>query len=157
MFANFFGRRPSLRARTTKSAVNSARGVSCPPDTSDCEGQKALSSDDGCGEELTNWFAKLKRAAIAGTMQPSAGPGKPRRSPTMATRLTPFGSHDDRVYPRAESQAADKSEHILEMGDTANPPHVPQEHRDALCGIVIEVMLEGKFVKDWKHQNSQYR
>ena len=58
--------------------------VSCPPETSDCEGQKALSSDDGCGEELTNWFAKLKRAAIAGTMQPSAGPSKPRRSPTMA-------------------------------------------------------------------------
>ena len=58
--------------------------VSCPPETSDCEGQKALSSDDGCGQELTNWFARLKRAAIAGTMQPSAGPSKPRRSLTMA-------------------------------------------------------------------------
>ena len=43
-----------------------------------------MSSDDGCGQELTNWFAKLKRAAIAGTAQPSTGPSKPRRSLTMA-------------------------------------------------------------------------
>ena len=58
--------------------------VSCVPGASDCEGQKPVSSDDGCGQELTNWFAKLKRAAIAGTMQPSAGPSKPRRSLAMA-------------------------------------------------------------------------
>jgi hypothetical protein len=32
---------------------------------------------------LTNWFAKLKRAVVAGTMQPSGAPNKPRRSPTM--------------------------------------------------------------------------
>ena len=38
--------------------------VGCQPETSDCEGQKALSSDDGCGQELTNWFARLKRAAM---------------------------------------------------------------------------------------------
>jgi penicillin-insensitive murein DD-endopeptidase len=57
--------------------------VSCVPGASDCESQKPLSSDDGCGQELTNWFAKLKRAAIAGTAQPSGAPNKPRRSPTM--------------------------------------------------------------------------
>ena len=57
--------------------------VSCPPEASDCEPQTPLISDDGCGQELTNWFAKLKRAAIAGTMQPSGAPNKPRRSPTM--------------------------------------------------------------------------
>jgi penicillin-insensitive murein DD-endopeptidase len=58
--------------------------VSCLPGASDCEGQKPVSGDDGCGRELINWFAKLKRAAVAGTAQPSAGPSKPRRSPTMA-------------------------------------------------------------------------
>jgi len=58
--------------------------VKCPPGASDCEAQKPLSSDDGCGEGLTNWYEKLKRAAIAGAMQPPATPSKPRRSFTMA-------------------------------------------------------------------------
>jgi penicillin-insensitive murein endopeptidase len=58
--------------------------VSCPPEANGCEGQKPLNSGDGCGQELTNWFAKLKRVAIAGTAQPSPGPSKPRGSPTMA-------------------------------------------------------------------------
>jgi len=29
--------------------------VTCPPGASDCEPQKPLSGDDGCGEELTKW------------------------------------------------------------------------------------------------------
>ena len=50
--------------------------VTCPPGASDCEGQKPVSSDDGCGQELTNWFANLKKgsdcrncAAIGGAQQ----------------------------------------------------------------------------------------
>ena len=50
--------------------------VSCVPWASDCEGQKPVSSDDGCGQELTNWFANLKKgsdcrncAAIGGAQQ----------------------------------------------------------------------------------------
>jgi len=58
--------------------------VKCPPGASDCEAQKPLSSDDGCGEGLTNWYEKLKRAAIAGAMQPPAAASKPRRSFAMA-------------------------------------------------------------------------
>jgi len=51
-------------------------------------------------------------------------------------RLTPFGSHEDGVYPRAESQAADKSEHVLEMGDTADPPHVPKSIETPSVGLL---------------------
>ena len=40
--------------------------------------------DDGCGQELTNWYEKLKRAAVAGTLQPPAAASKPRNSVTMA-------------------------------------------------------------------------
>jgi penicillin-insensitive murein DD-endopeptidase len=58
--------------------------VKCPPGESDCESQKPLSSDDGCGQELTNWYEKLKRAAIAGAMQLPAAASKPRRSVTVA-------------------------------------------------------------------------
>jgi hypothetical protein len=43
-----------------------------------------LSNDDGCGQDLTNWYEKLKKAAIAGAMQPPAAASKPRRSFTMA-------------------------------------------------------------------------
>src|SRR6478672_1952014 len=58
--------------------------VTCPLDAIDCATPKYLSDDDGCGQELTKWFAKLKRAAIAGTMRPTMGASKPRRSLTMA-------------------------------------------------------------------------
>ena len=69
----------------------------------------------------------------------------------------PLISRKDGVRPNAKGQATDKSEHILELGDIADPPHCFKERRNALWGIVIKVMLEGKFVKDWEHQNSQYR
>jgi len=58
--------------------------LKCPPGASDCDGQKPLSSDDSCGQELSNWFEKLKRAAIAGAMQTPAAASKPRSSLTMA-------------------------------------------------------------------------
>ena len=58
--------------------------VKCPPGASDCESQKPLSNDDGCGQELTNWYEKLKRAAVAGALQPPAAASKPRSSLTMA-------------------------------------------------------------------------
>jgi penicillin-insensitive murein DD-endopeptidase len=53
--------------------------VTCPPEATDCESQKPLSSDDGCGQELSNWYAMLKKAAIAGAGQPSPT-GQPRKS-----------------------------------------------------------------------------
>ena len=57
--------------------------VTCPPDASDCEPQKPLSGDDGCGEELTNWYAMLKKAAIAGAGPPAAGTLR-KTAPTMS-------------------------------------------------------------------------
>ena len=36
--------------------------VKCPSAATDCEGQKPLSGDDGCGQELTNWAEKLKES-----------------------------------------------------------------------------------------------
>jgi len=56
--------------------------VTCPPDARDCEPQKPLSGDDGCGQELTNWYAMLKKAAIAGAGQPATGALR-KSSPTM--------------------------------------------------------------------------
>jgi penicillin-insensitive murein endopeptidase len=42
----------------------------CPLGDSACEGHKPASGDDGCGQELANWYAKLKEAAIASANLP---------------------------------------------------------------------------------------
>jgi penicillin-insensitive murein endopeptidase len=42
----------------------------CPPDWDSCENQKDVSGDDGCGQELTNWYAMLKKSAIATAQAP---------------------------------------------------------------------------------------
>jgi penicillin-insensitive murein DD-endopeptidase len=59
--------------------------VTCPPNAGDCEPQKPLSGDDGCGQELSNWFAMLKKAAIAGAGQPATG--VPRKSSLTMSKL----------------------------------------------------------------------
>ena len=47
--------------------------VTCPPGAATVKVKSPVSNDDGCGQELTNWYEKLKRAAIAGAVQPPAG------------------------------------------------------------------------------------
>ena len=55
--------------------------LTCPPGAEGCEGQTPVSGDDGCGQELADWYAMLKKAAIALTKPapPEAKPwtGKP--------------------------------------------------------------------------------
>ena len=59
--------------------------VACPPEDSDCEPQKPPNGDDGCGQELSTWFAMLKKAAIAGAGQPATG--VPRKSSITMSKL----------------------------------------------------------------------
>jgi penicillin-insensitive murein endopeptidase len=59
--------------------------VACPPEDSDCEPQKPPSGDDGCGQELSTWYAMLKKAAIAGAGQ--AATGVPRKSSLTMSKL----------------------------------------------------------------------
>jgi penicillin-insensitive murein DD-endopeptidase len=55
--------------------------LKCPPGMDGCEDQKDVSGDDGCGQELANWYAMLKKAAIesAKPIPPGTKPwtGKP--------------------------------------------------------------------------------
>jgi penicillin-insensitive murein DD-endopeptidase len=50
----------------------------CPSGSDGCENQKEVTGDDGCGQELVNWYAMLKKAAIE-MAQPGAKPwvGRP--------------------------------------------------------------------------------
>lgn len=60
--------------------------LACPPGMEGCENQKAVAGDDGCGQELVNWYALLKKAAIENAKPPAPGAkpwvGKPPQ--TMA-------------------------------------------------------------------------
>jgi len=47
--------------------------LACPPGTEGCDGQKPVSGDNGCGQELTNWYAMLKKAAIEMAKPPKPG------------------------------------------------------------------------------------
>jgi penicillin-insensitive murein endopeptidase len=38
--------------------------LACPPGAEGCDGQKPVSGDDGCGQELKNWYDMLKKSAI---------------------------------------------------------------------------------------------
>jgi penicillin-insensitive murein endopeptidase len=55
--------------------------LSCPPGAEGCENQKPTTGENGCGQELTNWYAMLKKSAIemAKPQVPGAKPwvGKP--------------------------------------------------------------------------------
>jgi penicillin-insensitive murein endopeptidase len=44
--------------------------LSCPLGAGQCKGQKPAGPDDGCGQELANWYVKLKKAAIATANNP---------------------------------------------------------------------------------------
>ena len=60
--------------------------LTCPPGAEGCENQKPATGDNGCGQELTNWYAMLKKAAIemAKPAVPGAKPWVGRPPLTMA-------------------------------------------------------------------------
>ncbi|MGV1015689.1 MAG: penicillin-insensitive murein endopeptidase, partial [Methyloceanibacter sp.] len=38
--------------------------LSCPPGAAGCDGQKPVKGDDGCGQELKDWYEMLRKSAI---------------------------------------------------------------------------------------------
>ena len=68
-------------------------------------------------------------------------------------RLVPISSREDGVYPNAgEFKPPTNASTYSKWGKA---PYISQKRRNTFWGIVIDLMLEGKFVKDWKQQNSQ--
>ena len=47
--------------------------LTCPPGSEGCENQKPPTGDNGCGQELTNWYAMLKKSAIEMAKPPVPG------------------------------------------------------------------------------------
>jgi len=57
--------------------------LSCPPGEQNCQNQKPVTGDLGCGKELKDWYAMLKTSAIA-MAQPGAKRWKGKSPLTMA-------------------------------------------------------------------------
>ncbi len=57
--------------------------LACPPGMKGCGNQRPVTGDDGCGQELVNWYAMLKKAAIE-MAKPAAKPWKGKPPLTMA-------------------------------------------------------------------------
>ena len=63
--------------------------LSCPPGADGCDGQKPVTGDDGCGDELKNWYKMLEKAAIWAAEQnikPDTKPA-PSKSPMRLADL----------------------------------------------------------------------
>jgi len=96
--------------------------LSCPPGQPGCDNQNPVSGDDGCGKELDNWYAMLKKAAIWTAQQqinPDTKPAK-KKNPLRLTDLPrdcktvlTAGGHellavDEELPPMALKAAASK-------------------------------------------------
>ncbi len=61
--------------------------LSCPPGAEDCDGQRPVTGEDGCGEELQNWYKMLEKAAIWAAEQPRPAPApEPKPAPKPDTK-----------------------------------------------------------------------
>ncbi len=63
--------------------------LGCPPGAEGCEDQKPVAGDDGCGQELKNWYEMLKKAAVWQAQQqvkPDTKPA-PSKSPLRVADL----------------------------------------------------------------------
>ena len=111
----------------------------CPPGAEACENQKDVSGDDGCGQELTNWYAMLKKAAIeaAKPVPPGTKPWTGRPPLTMAqlprecgTVLT-AGGYTPEPPPEGETPAAIKALATKDAG-----PPIPTLSPDQLKALI---------------------
>jgi penicillin-insensitive murein endopeptidase len=63
--------------------------LKCPPGMEGCVNQAPVSGDDGCGKELDDWYAMLKKSAIWQAQLPPVQPdAKPAPSKKKQIRLT---------------------------------------------------------------------
>ncbi|HUU66806.1 MAG TPA: penicillin-insensitive murein endopeptidase [Methyloceanibacter sp.] len=97
--------------------------LTCPPGQKGCENQNPVTGDDGCGKELDNWFAMLKKSAIWTAQQPPPDPDAKPAPKKKQLKLTDLPSDcktvltaggtelldvDDELPPSALKAAASK-------------------------------------------------
>ena len=113
--------------------------LSCPPGLAGCENQAPVDSDYGCGQQLKDWYAMLRKAAIeaAKPAQPGAKPWKGKPALTLAQlprdcgTVLKAGGHTPVVADAGKLPAALK----IAAGKDAGPP-LPKLDQAALNALV---------------------
>ena len=114
--------------------------LACPPGMESCEGQKPVTGDDGCGQELTNWYAMLKKAAIemAKPPQPGAKPWVGKAPQTMAQLPKECGTvlSSGGFEPPMPAEAGTVPEALKAMATKDAGPPVPTLTPDQLKALI---------------------
>jgi penicillin-insensitive murein DD-endopeptidase len=114
--------------------------LACPPGTVGCDGQKPVSGDDGCGQELANWYAMLKKAAIemAKPPQPGAKPWVGKAPQTMAQLPKECGTvlRSGGFEPPIPAEAGTVPEALKVMATKDAGPPVPTLTPDQLKALI---------------------
>ncbi|MGI8724129.1 MAG: penicillin-insensitive murein endopeptidase [Methyloceanibacter sp.] len=113
--------------------------LTCPPGLAGCENQPPVGDDDGCGQQLKDWYAMLRKAAIeaAKAPQPGAKPWKGKPALTLAQlprecgTVLKAGGHTPVVADAGTLPAALK----VAAGKDAGPP-LPKLDQAALNALV---------------------
>ena len=113
--------------------------LTCPPSTAGCENQAAVGEDDGCGQQLKDWYAMLRKAAIeaAKAPKPSGKPWKGKPALTLAQlprecgTVLKAGGHTPVLADAGTLPAALK----VAAGKDAGPP-LPKLDQAALNALV---------------------
>jgi penicillin-insensitive murein endopeptidase len=114
--------------------------LACPPGMESCEGQKPVTGDDGCGQELANWYAMLKKAAIemAKPPQPGAKPWVGKAPQTMAQLPKECGTvlSSGGFEPPIPAEAGTVPEALKTMATKDAGPPVPTLTPDQLKALI---------------------
>ncbi len=116
--------------------------LKCPPGAAHCEKQTPVTGADGCGKELDNWFAMLKRAEINKLKEkrnpPRPAPTRPPKTlaalPSQCTQvLLADGNH-----PPAEPLKDPVVERVLASKDASPPAPNPT------ASELAKLLMDGK-------------
>ena len=119
--------------------------LTCPPGAEGCEGQKPLTGDDGCGQELANWYAMLKKAAIATPSPPETKPwpGKPHLKLSDLPREcgTVLTSGGFEPPPTADALPPAALQAIASKESGPPPPKLDPAELHALIGVTASLAI----------------
>jgi penicillin-insensitive murein endopeptidase len=117
--------------------------LSCPPGTEGCENQAPVNGDNGCGQELKNWYEMLKKSAIWASelqIKPDTKPmsGKPPLHladlPKECGTVLASGGNTPFADNPAETPAAMQAMATKDAG-----PPIPVPTRAALDALIAKV------------------
>ena len=119
--------------------------LTCPPGAEGCEGQKPLTGDDGCGQELANWYVMLKKAAIATPSPPETKPwpGKPHLKLSDLPREcgTVLTSGGFEPPPTADALPPAALQAIASKESGPPPPKLDPAELHALIGVTASLAV----------------